>query len=33
MHDGRTTDAKFNLYPLPAAELLANPNLKQNAGY
>ena len=33
VHDGRTTDATFNLYPLPAAELLANPNLKQNAGY
>jgi hypothetical protein len=22
-----------NLYPLPASELLANPNLQQNPGY
>lgn len=30
---GRTTEAFRNLYPLPASELLANRNLKQNAGY
>jgi hypothetical protein len=30
---GTSTDAKYNLYPLPANELSANPNLKQNAGY
>jgi len=30
---GTATDAKYNLYPLPANELVANPNLKQNAGY
>ncbi|MEQ1689763.1 MAG: RagB/SusD family nutrient uptake outer membrane protein [Gemmatimonas sp.] len=30
---GRVTDAKYNLFPLPASELLANPNLKQNTGY
>ena len=30
---GGSTDAKFNLYPLPANELVANPNLKQNPGY
>lgn len=30
---GRTTEAFRNLYPLPASELLANPNLKQNPGY
>ena len=30
---GAATDAKFNLYPLPANELVANPNLKQNPGY
>jgi hypothetical protein len=30
---GKTTEAFRNLYPLPATELLANPNLKQNAGY
>lgn len=30
---GRTTEAFRNLYPLPASELIVNPNLKQNAGY
>jgi hypothetical protein len=30
---GRTTEAFRNLYPLPATELSANPNLKQNTGY
>jgi hypothetical protein len=30
---GRTTETFRNLYPLPASELLANPNLKQNPGY
>ena len=30
---GRTTESFRNLYPFPAAELLANPNLTQNAGY
>lgn len=30
---GRTTDAFRDLYPLPASELLANPNLVQNEGY
>jgi hypothetical protein len=30
---GVGTDAKYNLYPLPANELVANPNLKQNPGY
>ena len=30
---GTATDAHFNLYPLPANELSANPNLTQNAGY
>lgn len=30
---GRTTEAFRNLYPLPASELIANPNLKQNTGY
>jgi hypothetical protein len=30
---GRTTDAFRELYPLPASELVANPNLKQNTGY
>jgi starch-binding outer membrane protein, SusD/RagB family len=27
------TDAHFNLYPIPANELIANPNLHQNTGY
>lgn len=30
---GKATESFRNLYPLPSAELLANPNLKQNAGY
>jgi starch-binding outer membrane protein, SusD/RagB family len=30
---GTSTDAHLNLYPLPANELVANPNLKQNPGY
>ncbi len=31
--NGTGTDPKYNLYPLPANELVANPNLKQNPGY
>jgi hypothetical protein len=30
---GASTAAKYNLYPIPANELSANPNLKQNPGY
>lgn len=30
---GQVTDSYRNLYPLPASELLANPNLTQNPGY
>jgi hypothetical protein len=30
---GKTTDSKYDLYPLPANELAANPNLTQNPGY
>jgi starch-binding outer membrane protein, SusD/RagB family len=30
---GRTTEAFRNLYPIPASELSANPNLTQNPGY
>lgn len=30
---GVATDVHFNLYPIPANELIANPNLKQNTGY
>ncbi|MBO0936911.1 RagB/SusD family nutrient uptake outer membrane protein [Fibrella sp. HMF5335] len=31
--EGRAIDAKFNLYPIPASDLVANPSLKQNTGY
>jgi hypothetical protein len=30
---GTATAATFNLYPLPASELVTNPNLTQNPGY
>jgi hypothetical protein len=30
---GVATDAKYNIFPLPAADVSANPNLKQNTGY
>jgi hypothetical protein len=30
---GAGTDAHFDLYPIPAKDLLANPNLRQNPGY
>jgi starch-binding outer membrane protein, SusD/RagB family len=30
---GTATEAKRDLYPLPASELVANPNLTQNPGY
>jgi hypothetical protein len=30
---GIATAARYDLYPLPASELIANPNLKQNPGY
>lgn len=31
--NGTDVDDKFNLYPIPATDLAANPNLIQNAGY
>lgn len=31
--DGRSTDAKYNLFPLPASDVNANPNLTQNPNY
>lgn len=31
--EGRTTERFRNLYPIPASELIANPNLDQNPGY
>lgn len=30
---GKATDAKYNLYPIPSSDIVANPNLKQNTGY
>ena len=30
---GRATESFRDLYPLPASELIANPNLMQNPGY
>jgi len=30
---GTGTDAKYNLYPIPANELIAKPHLRQNPGY
>lgn len=33
VQSGTTTDPDFNLYPIPASELRANPNLEQNPGY
>ncbi len=31
--EGRTTASFYNLFPIPASELLSNPNLSQNDGY
>jgi hypothetical protein len=31
--DGKATDAKYNVYPIPSSDVVANPNLKQNTGY
>jgi hypothetical protein len=31
--EGRSTDKKYDVYPIPSADLGANPNLKQNPGY
>lgn len=30
---GVSIDAKYNLFPIPVADLMANPNLVQNTGY
>ncbi len=30
---GTTVDSKYNLFPVPAANITANPNLTQNTGY
>lgn len=31
--EGRSTDPKYDVYPIPFSDLGANPNLKQNPGY
>lgn len=33
VQDGQSVDGKFNIYPIPSADIIANPNLKQNTGY
>jgi len=33
VQEGRTTEIFRNIFPIPASDLLANPNLKQNEGY
>lgn len=33
VQDGIGVDSHFNLFPIPAAEITANPNLEQNPGY
>ena len=30
---GQSVDAQFKLFPIPASDLTANPNIKQNPGY
>lgn len=31
--DGKAVDTKFNIFPIPSADITANPNLTQNSGY
>ncbi|MCK4289240.1 MAG: RagB/SusD family nutrient uptake outer membrane protein, partial [Bacteroidales bacterium] len=31
--EGTATNNKYNLFPIPASDLTANPNLIQNPGY
>ena len=31
--EGKTVPEYFNLFPIPSADIVANPNLKQNTGY
>ncbi len=33
IREGGATDVKYNIFPIPNADLTANPNLKQNPGY
>jgi len=32
-YNGKAVDPKYNIFPIPSADLAANPNLKQNTGY
>lgn len=31
--EGASTDEKYNIFPIPASDITANPNLTQNSGY
>ena len=31
--EGVATDSKYNLFPIPSSDIIANPNLTQNPGY
>jgi hypothetical protein len=31
--DGRSVNKSFDVFPIPSADIGANPKLKQNAGY
>jgi hypothetical protein len=31
--EGRSTDAKYNIFPIPSTDITSNPNLVQNTGY
>ncbi|MFW5708345.1 MAG: RagB/SusD family nutrient uptake outer membrane protein, partial [Bacteroidota bacterium] len=33
VREGGATDEKYNLFPIPATDITANPNLTQNPGY
>ena len=33
IRNGRSVSSHYNLYPIPSSDLMANPNLKQNANY
>jgi hypothetical protein len=33
VREGRAVDPKYNVFPIPATDIIANPNLRQNTGY
>ena len=33
VYAGKSLDTKYNLYPIPAKEIAANPGIQQNYGY